>query len=271
MRALTLLALLTASALHAQDDVRTVRGVVVDTAGQPISGVTIRQKGAQTSVTDDLGRFRFTVKVETRIAMDIRRVGLHPGTFIARVPPDTALTITMYAMPQVLPATVVVAQRKQVLERRGFYERQRNEAIGGYFLTPEDLAKRRPRSVTGAVEGVPGVKIDVGVVGSDSPMIQGRNNCIMNIYLDGIRLTPDSSGTVMERKRYANLAKQGILIPAGQQAIPHPMNVQIDRLLDVRSVLAIEVYPRALQAPPQYVPPRNDCGVVLLWTTGPER
>ena len=270
---LLVLALVTtaAASASAQDELRPVHGVVVDTAGQPISGVTLRQKGARSVVTDDSGRFRIAVKKDAKIAMDVRRVGLHPGVFLANTPPDTALTIVMYARPQVLPATVVVAQRKQLLERRGFYERQRNDAIGGYFITPEELEKRRPRSVTGAVESVPGVRIDVGTVGTDSPMIQGRNNCIMTIWLDGIRLTPDSANTMRQRARGAIKAAQGIVVPAGQQAISHPMNVQIDQLLDVKSVLAIEVYPRAIQAPPQYVPSRNDCGVVLLWTTGPER
>lgn len=256
----------------AQDELRPVHGVVVDTAGQPISGVSIRQKGARTAVTDESGKFRIAVKKDAKISMDIRRVGLHPGVFLAKSPPDTALTIVMYSMPQVLPATVVTAQRKQLLARRGFYERLENEALGGYFLTPEDLDRRAPRSVTGAVEGVPGVKIDVGTVGTDSPMIQGRNNCIMTIWLDGIRLTPDSSNTIRQRARYEIKSKtQGLLIPEGQRAIQHPMNVQIDQILNIKSVLAIEVYPRAIQAPPQYMPSRNDCGVVLLWTTGPER
>ena len=265
-----ILTLVAASPLAAQDDLRTIRGVVVDTSGLPIPGVTLKQKGSRDVVTDDSGQFRLTVKKDAKIALDLRRVGLFPGAFMAREAPDTAIRLTMFARPQVLPATVVVAQRKQLLERWGFYERQRNEAMGGYFITPEDLEKRRPRSVTGAVEGVPGVKIDVGVAGADSPMIQGRNGCIMNVYLDGHRLTPDSSLTVHQRKRAKAKRLDGV-IPAGQQNIAHPMNIQIDHLLDVKSILAVEVYPRAIQAPPQYMPPRNDCGVVLLWTTGPER
>jgi hypothetical protein len=254
-----------------QGELQTIRGVVVDTAGQPIPGVTLKQKGARDAVTDDSGQFRLAVKKDAKIALDIRRVGLFPGAFMAKQPPDSVITLVMYARPQVLPATVVTAQRKQVLERRGFYERQRNGAINGYFLTPEDLEKRRPRSVTGAAENIPGVRIDVGTVGTDSPMITGTNGCVMTIYLDGMRLTPDSSNTVRQRARYAIKGRQGIVVPVGQQAISHPQNIQIDQILDIKSVLAIEVYPRVLQAPPEYVPPRNDCGVVLLWTTGPER
>ena len=266
---LTVVTFIVTTRLFSQEDLRPVRGTVVDSGGHPIPGVILKQKGARDVVSGDDGRFVLLVKKDARISMDMRRIGLFPGVFIARTPPDTQLTLVMYARPQVLPANVVLAQRRQLLERRGFYQRQRNEAIGGVFITPEDLDKRRPRSVTAAVEGVPGVKIDPGVPGTDSPMIQGRNNCVMTVYLDGIRLTPDSSATMGQRFKYKGM--ENVILYEGQKPIMNPMNVQIDQILNIRSVLAIEVYPRAIQAPPEYVPPRNDCGVVLLWTTGPER
>jgi hypothetical protein len=262
---LAFVALLSSAVVAQEAPPKTIRGVVVDTAGQPIPGVTLRQKGARQATSDDQGRFALTMQGEHKISVSLRRVGLHPAMFVAASPPDTAVSLMMYAMPQQLPAMVVLAQRRAALERYGFYERQKNFALGGYFITPEDLDKRKPRSATGAVEHVPGIKVSLGMQ-SDSPMIMGNENCFMNVFLNGSRLSPDSTNTIVQRKLYSKF-----LMPEGQKPITHPQNIQLDKLVNVQEILAVEVYPRALQAPPQYQPSRSQCGVVLVWLKGFER
>jgi hypothetical protein len=41
---------------------------------------------------------------------------------------------------------------------------------------------------------------------------------------------------------------------------------EIDELVNPTSVAAMEVYPRAVQAPPQYQSLNGVCGVILIWT-----
>lgn len=47
-----------------------------------------------------------------------------------------------------------------------------------------------------------------------------------------------------------------------------PQTQGIDEYLDPGAVAAIEVYPRAAQAPAQYQALNASCGVILIWTKG---
>jgi hypothetical protein len=40
----------------------------------------------------------------------------------------------------------------------------------------------------------------------------------------------------------------------------------VNELVAVTHVAAMEIYPRAVGAPPQYQPLNGTCGVVLIWT-----
>jgi hypothetical protein len=150
----------------------------------------------------------------------------------------------------------------------GFYKRMsevQNGARVGYFMTPEDLAIRRPQNLTDAVEHFPNIRLApiddgkilaVGGMGTvytsaDGMMsrrkfrIEDRNGCPMTVYLDRVRIQPAMSG--------------------GTQ-----VDEEINSLINPATVAGIEVYPRHMGAPVEFPAAGSnaysECGVVLIWT-----
>jgi hypothetical protein len=154
------------------------------------------------------------------------------------------------------PATADIALSERVTELTGvtvtateararlspFYERKRDAERGinrGYFITPEDMERRRPTLITHMFEGLAGVRVIRKSLDPRSAVVQGTlGGCLMTVYLDGIRVAGTAGG--------------------GHD----PLNI----LIDPTTVTAMEVYPRPASAPPQYQSLNGTCGVVLIWT-----
>ena len=163
-----------------------------------------------------------------------------------------------------LEAQVIAVRSPFVrLQMSGFYERMarvQNGAQTGYFVTPEDLAFRKPQNVTDAVEQFPSIRlapIDDGKIdaqgyahadGSQTRRkfrIEDRKGCPMTVYLDRVRIQPSVVGMKW-------------------------VDEEINSIIQAGSVAGIEVYPRSAGAPPEYPaansPGLSECGVVLIWT-----
>ena len=69
-------------------------------------------------------------------------------------------------------------------------------------------------------------------------VILGSRDCVMTVYLDNVRITNRLRGP----------------------------NDFVNELVPPSNMAAMEIYPRALNAPPQYQPLNGTCGVVLIWT-----
>lgn len=243
---------------------RAVRGRVVTPEGEPISYANVQFNGGTRIVTDDSGRFIAPVTGRGRLTIIARRIGFAPAELRLPAFPDTAVRVTMEAVAATLDRQVITTRSLFVrLEMGGFYARMnevQNGARVGYFVTPEDLALRKPQNVTDAVEQFPNIRlapIDDGVLDgaglahADGLMsrrkfrIEDRNGCPLTVYLDRVRVQPSMSG----RKE---------------------VDEEINSLIQPGSVAGIEVYPRAIGAPAEF-PPANtnslsQCGVVLIWT-----
>jgi hypothetical protein len=57
------------------------------------------------------------------------------------------------------------------------------------------------------------------------------------------------------------------VIGSGRSAVRGPRTTDIDRV-DVRSVVAVEVYSSPRSVPPEFQMDGAECGVLLIWTTG---
>ncbi|HEX6316012.1 MAG TPA: hypothetical protein VFZ73_14175, partial [Gemmatimonadaceae bacterium] len=66
-----------------------------------------------------------------------------------------------------------------------------------------------------------------------------RRNCRMTVYLDNIRIV-------------------GRLAPSGDDFV--------NEMVPPGHVAAMEIYPSAVGAPPQYQSLNGTCGIVLIWT-----
>ena len=133
------------------------------------------------------------------------------------------------------------------LDLHGFYRRMRDVERGinhGYFITPEELDFRKPVLLTAAVEQLPTVRIRPipgGLPLNRKMRIEDRNGCPMTVYLDRIRIQP-----TMVRGRN--------------------QDEEVNTIVQTSSVAGIEVYPRAIGAPPEYQANNGTCGIVLIWT-----
>lgn len=242
---------------------RVLRVRVTTLEGEPIAFANLVVNGGSRFVSDDSGRFSVPVNSGAATLL-LRRIGFEPTEVRLAAMPDTAVRVQMKPVAQTLEAQVVSVRSPFVrLQMWGFYERMaqvQNGARVGYFVTPEDLALRRPQNVTDAVEQFPSIRlapIDDGKIDADGMAhadgtptrrkfrIEDRKGCPMTVYLDRIRVQPSVSGMKW-------------------------VDEQINDLIQPGSVAGIEVYPRAAGVPPEF-PAANsaglsECGVVLIWT-----
>jgi hypothetical protein len=218
-----------------------LRGLVVDESGQPLSYANVQLNGGRRFVSDDSGRFRLPYDVSGRASIVVRRIGFEPNEIVLHALPDTALRVRMKAIPVELKGVIITgASAYPSLDTHGFYRRMQDADRGinhGYFITPEDLARRKPNWITQMADGFPSVYVRRGLRPMND-VITGSLSCKMTVYLDNVRIV----GRLNGRDDYVN-----------ELALPN-------------HVAAMEIYPRSVTAPPQYQPLNGTCGVVLIWT-----
>jgi hypothetical protein len=249
---------------EAAPDGPLLRVKVSSTEGEPLAYANLQVNGGRRFVSDDSGRFTVPIPIRGRASLVLRRIGYEATETTITEMPDSVLRVVMRPVARTLDAQVVTARSPFVrLDIGGFYKRMsevQNGARVGYFMTPEDLAIRRPQSVTDAVEHFPNIRlapIDDGRVGSDGLYhadgmmsrrkfrIEDRNGCPMTVYLDRVRIQPAVAG--------------------GRN-----VDEEINSLINPATVAGIEVYPRAMGAPAEFPAVNSssavECGVVLIWT-----
>ncbi|HEX9565164.1 MAG TPA: carboxypeptidase regulatory-like domain-containing protein [Gemmatimonadaceae bacterium] len=228
---------------------RVLRGRVTDRDGMPLAYANVQINGGRRLVTDDTGRFTLPITVSGRFTLLVRRIGFEPEELKLDSMPDTAIAVRMKAVAHALPEQRVTSGSPFVgLDIHGFYRRMADVERGvnhGYFITPEDLAFRRPLNATDAVGGIPTIRVRP-IPGAKLPLarlmrIEGQGGCPMTVYLDRIRIQP-----AMIRGEWRDEL--------------------INELVQTGSVAGIEVYPRAVGAPPEFQANNGTCGIVLIWT-----
>ena len=229
-------------AVNPSDEV--LLGRVFDESGTPLSYANVQVNFRQRFMADDSGRFQLPRPTGTATLL-VRRIGFEPFEFRLLSMPDTALRVVMAPIPVQLKGVVVSgASPFRSLDLHNFYTRMKEYERGGnrgYFITPEDIEKRRPTWITQMGQDLPGIrvcsqaKVTCPVGHPLGEMFVGRNGCKMTVYVDNVRIVG------------------GRRDDAVNQMVSAPM------------VAGMEVYPTALNAPPRYHS-NGTCGVVLIWT-----
>lgn len=215
-------------------------GVVLDATGLPLSYPNYQVNGGKRLLADDSGRFQFPAP-DGAFTLLVRRIGFEPAEIRLPVRPDTALRIVLTAIPQQLKGVIISGASAFVsLDIHGFYGRMKDAERGinhGYFVTPEDIERRRPNWISQMAQNLPSVR----VLQRGRPLddvIAGSGNCKMTVYLDNIRIVGRLNGR----------------------------DDKLNEMVTITSVAGMEIYPRAVSAPPQYQALNGTCGVVLIWT-----
>ena len=236
---------------------RLLRGRVTDTERYSLSYANIQLNGGRRFLADDSGRFSIPVNSE-RIRLIVRRIGFEPEEVRFDSMPDSAIRIHMRAVAARLPEITVRGRAAFTsLDLNGFYQRMKDAEKGinhGYFITPEDLDFRKPNLILNMAESIPAVHVEHNIMTPRKDILKGMSDggCVMTVYLDRVRIVGGLA------TRYEADGKHGEL-----GGVPDAF---VNELVLPHQVAGIEIYPRAVGAPPQYQSSNGKCGVMLIWT-----
>ena len=145
---------------------RAITGVVTDTKGESLIGVTVQVKnGKQATVTDTDGRFRIQVDNDAAVLI-FSYMGMEP--YQTAVKGQTNLKITMTEQTTQLAEAVVVSTGYQRLSR------ERSTAAFG-FVDSTKLNRIMHKDILSAMEGqVAGLRMDINPnTGEANPVLRG--------------------------------------------------------------------------------------------------
>jgi hypothetical protein len=224
----------------AQDGV--VRGVVVDTAGAPVSGADVAIATIhRLTRSDSLGRFELPRMASGTYELSVRRLGFVPQSL------DVVVSSAMsYAYRVVLEiqatelagVSVSAADARLRLGIEDFYRRRARGGGGSYFTRDEILARHAKRT-SDVLRTTPGVRLVRTRSGQGVRFVGGsslRRECVPEVWLDG------------------QLAR----------------GLEVDQV-NVTDIEAMEVYSGPSTTPMQFshAQSRDACGVIVIWTRIP--
>lgn len=197
----------------------TLVGFVRDTMGQPLRGAEVRV-GEHYDLSAADGRFMLEGVVGDTLQLVVRRIGYLPAEVLLALEPDVRgveLAVTM--VPAAVQLGTIVIEGRQLNNRlwqNGYYDREKR-GIGTRF--GPDYLERFGGTMAGLLGQTPSVSLARDPQGRLVALgRQGGRECPLNVFLDGILL------------RWAN-------------------EVGLDAIVNMKDVLAIEVYPRETDAP----------------------
>jgi len=169
-----------------------VRGVVVDSAGKPVSEVALAIVAIhQATRTDDQGHFVLPGVPKGDVEISVRRIGYEPllVRFAVSGGPADSIRVVLAELPEVLDAVNVSAAERHRRQRIEDFYWRRARGIGTYF-TREEILKRRasvPSDVLRTAKGVRFVRTSGGTGIRFNSATNTRVACIPMIWIDGQR------------------------------------------------------------------------------------
>lgn len=226
----------------------TMSGVVrEDSSARPLEGVEVLVAGTpHRAITGADGRYLLSNLPAGRFQLIFRLIGHLPVRLEVLLSDGeaTRANATLVRSDVVLDPVEVTAERTDAagLAGRGFEERRR---MGfGRFIDAEEMRRSEHLRLDDVLKRH-GVTMIGGVpMHSTSRDAQGRLDCQMAVFLDGV-----------------------LVHPGGRIGSSTPdADVDLRRLYSVFSLAAAEVYRRAAQVPIEFGGSQSGCGVIVLWT-----
>jgi hypothetical protein len=170
-------------------------GHVTDSTGEPIGDATVRLTGAAHSQwivsTDPAGRFAFSNLPLGTYVLLVRRLGYRADYSTTAVTADTGVMVGVMLHMTPTRLNEVVIDAPIVLSNSGFEHRRK--AGAGYYVTAEDIAKRRIFDFAGVLNLSPVLRVarERGgpVVTSTKPTAGGGYGCA-SVLIDRRPLGP---------------------------------------------------------------------------------
>ncbi len=246
-----------------------VRGTVTDNTGRPLAGALVLRDGsADTARADSSGRFAVQRLALGRHVFRVAHPGFASIEFEVQFERDTTVSLDIPLERGVSIATTTGGAGGK-LDAVGFTAR-RQAAEGGRggatYIGPESLLTRRGQRLSQVLDGVRDVTVRVG---RDNVIIlYGHDRrCMMNVWIEGRKL----DNVFPPSENYSNTGSRRRMNTAVTR---YP---GLDDIIPVEQILAIEVYPRPSQTPPQFQAAMSlssgletrdlgNCGSLVIWT-----
>lgn len=227
-------------------------GRVVDGgSGRGVEAATVRLEpsGLEVATRYD-GRFTFRDVPSGDHTLHLRHLAYGEHETEVTVEPDRTIDVEMAVSEEPVelePLEVTVRHRYRPLERRGYYERMHlAEALGGVFLTPEIIERRKPSKLSHLLGHVPMVRLDRRCRGGA---------CGNQVVIRGCGGAGGSPAVFLDGIEY-DFARGNV---RGIDEIP---------MQDIR---AVEVYRSPAELPGEFYTTSGHCAVVLWTKKGPDR
>ena len=229
-----------ALARQAPDSTSGMRGFIAGTVSsdvdRPVAAALVRAEGVETR-SDQAGNFLLRDVPAGTHEIDVQSVGAAEVSQIVDVPPhDTVRLAVRLRKVTTLTPVAVKATAAQRFFVDGYLERKNMGT--GYFEDSTAISKHG--SLTSVFGAMPSVTVGntrrTHGAAIFLPANNGTGTCKANVWIDGIRAD-------------AGRADQELLDDLGPD-----------------DIAAIEVYPRMLDTPREYIIRNGNCGTVLVWT-----
>ena len=236
---LCLISLLTLSAGSVSAQQSLLRGIVTDSAGDPIAEAAVAIVALrQATRTDDAGHFTFSKLPLGELEVSVRRIGYEPKTVKITITTSVidSIKVRLKDLPEVLSAmsvSVTEQHRRQGIE--DFYWR-RARGLGAFF-TKEEIRARNVSAPSDMLRSTPGIRFVRAGGGKGIRFIStsSRRECMPTIFLDG------------------------------QRAV----GLEIDDL-SAQDIEGMELYQSLASTPPQFFNGGGTpCGVIVVWSRVP--
>jgi hypothetical protein len=214
-----------------------VSGVVLNRNGAPVANARVGLMGTSAAtMTKANGEFVLDSLPAGTQAIVVRQIGYSPTEVPVELSARTPARVTVklgVLVPQLSPVEVL-SRREEGLQKVGFLDRKRTSATG-YFITSEDLERRKALKFTDVLRTTPGIRVTESngqAMISSTRSAQG-NGCV-TVFVDGA---------------------------PWQQLDPG----DLDTFVQPNEVAAVEVYSGA-SMPGQFTTPGSNCSAVVVWT-----
>lgn len=228
--------------------------------------------GGKVVVADAQGYWSFEVPGPGAYYVAAKRLGYQPwvsGPISIGASDDLEAVFHLRPLPVMLEPIEVAAQAvRRHLELAGFYERQKSNF--GYFITPQQIEKRRAARITDLLNSLPGVNVVSMTSGSSGPrfvQLRGSNAwrgglCRPRVFVDGLMWARGDSRSARTGEEDA------IEAVIDEQAQRVDQSLSLDDIGPPSAIAAIEVYRSAIQVPVQFggTSVETLCGVIVIWT-----
>jgi len=236
--ALAVLSLLATRSALAQRHPATVTGQLVDQQSRaPVGGAQIRFLGTRFGAeSDSAGRFAQAGLHAGIYLIEVRAIGYAMGSWVLRLG-DSAVSevFELERLPVQLDPVVVERQPSFAEQRQLDFERRRASGRG-HFITEEQIAQTKPRTLADLFQNVPGVRLQCrGASRCTVRMARAPRECRPDFVVDGY---PATNSTSLD--------------------------------MSTVGVTGVEVYRTLTETPLEFLKADNLCGTIVIWTrSGP--